>query len=143
MHYSQQMPRLETAQGQGPRTGRPLMHVRGYGFITVTMVREALANWPAGQPSAVLIDLRDVAGYEAGCGRLARQWLHDTAGSHCRIALVASSSVLRVAVSLFDIRGSNELRHFGHVSNALDWLDRDHAELRPLPNRVVSSRPRL
>lgn len=73
---------------------------------------------------AMLVDLRDVAGYETSCLALALQFLREAPSiGFRRIALVASSSVLRTASRLAAQGVPVELRTFEHEPSAVQWLD--------------------
>ena len=78
-------------------------------------------------------DLREVAGYEAACLRSAHQFLREARSlGLTRIALVASSSVMRTASRLAASSLPVELRTFEHEPSAARWLGRPH------PSRPVS-----
>jgi stage II sporulation SpoAA-like protein len=77
-------------------------------------------------PTRVLIDLRDVAGYEAGCAALAHEFLRQSQGQRVqRIAFVASSSVLRTAAKLVSPQAHVRVRVFSDAAAATHWLSLD------------------
>lgn len=72
---------------------------------------------------AMLVDLSEVAGYESACLRPAKQFLHDAADlGLTRIALVASSTVMRRATQLAASGVAIELRTFEYEPHAARWL---------------------
>ena len=72
---------------------------------------------------SMLIDLRNVAGYEASCLRPAAQFLREAPQlGLTRIALVATSSVMRTASQLAASSLRVELRMFEHEPHATQWL---------------------
>lgn len=72
---------------------------------------------------AMLVDLRDVAGYESSCLDPAAEFLRDAATlGLTRIALVASSSVVRTASRMAAFASAVELRTFEHEPHATEWL---------------------
>lgn len=118
-HYTQQPSQLRTSS---PETA--LVEVRGGGFVTRQMVHETLDEWRSGAlPSSILVDLREVAGYESGCAALAHRWLLEAhrAGVQ-RIAFVASSSVLRTVTRVASSRAAVDLRVFEDEPTARSWL---------------------
>ena len=128
-HYTQLPSELKTSTD----VRSSFVHVRGGGFPTQAMVGATLDQWTAGEsmPSEVLVDLRDVAGYESGCAELAQQFL-DTAMRFGvrRIAFVATSAVLRTAAKLVLSGSGVRLRFFHDEHAAKRWLERDE------PSRV-------
>lgn len=71
----------------------------------------------------MLIDLSEVAGYESACLRPAKQFLQEAASlGLTRIALVASSTVMRTATRLAASSVPVELRTFEHEPHAASWL---------------------
>jgi hypothetical protein len=116
-HYTQQPSRLLS------RPETTLIEVRGGGFVTRQMVHETLDAWGRTLPSGILVDLREVAGYEAGCARLAHRWLLDAHRSGVqRIACIASSSVLRTVSRVASSEACVELRIFEDEPAARSWL---------------------
>ena len=117
-HYTQEPSRLQTSS---PETA--LIEVRGGGFVTRQMVHETLDAWRAAQPSGILVDLREVAGYEAGVASLAHRWLLDAHRSGVRrVACIASSSVLRTLSHVASSRAQVDLRVFEDELAARSWL---------------------
>jgi hypothetical protein len=97
------------------------------------MVDETLAQWRTtlgaaamSSPAAILVDVRDVAGYDYECTSRAQEWLHHAYRLGIqRIAFVASSNVVRTA-TLLAARSSNvALRAFEHEHAAERWLAGD------------------
>lgn len=107
-----------------------MLAVRGGGFVTRELIDDALRRFheDGGVPHRLLIDVRDVAGYDRNCGPVARDLL---ARAHNlgvrRIAFVASSRVLRTATALVAGRSLVDLRAFEHPASARRWLDVDAA----------------
>lgn len=110
--------------------------IRGSGFVTREMVGATVQKIVgAGDHDGVLVDLRDVAGYEQGCAHIAQQWLLDpNRGGIRRVAFVASSSVLRTATHLVSDRFGVALRTFDDTDGARCWL----AASRPEPDVAPS-----
>jgi len=138
MHYTQQ-PSLVTSQTNGSAT---ILCARMQGFIDATMLRTELEGWDlrygAQLPSALLLDLRDVAGYGPGTPSLARAWLLGVEGRGvARIAFVAGSSVVRTIVSVISPDVSVQLRCFLSDQAAMDWL-----EGRPVTTKSAAQRRR-
>jgi len=97
------------------------------------MVVATLDQWTADEsmPGELLVDLRDVAGYESGCAELAHQFLETALQSGVRrIAFVATSAVLRTAARLLLSGSSVRVRFFQDELAAKRWLERDE------PSRV-------
>jgi len=120
-HYTQLPSELHTACD----LRAPVAHVRGGGFLTREMVDATLDQWRGEHemPSRVLIDLRDVAGYEAGCAALAHEFLRQSHGRRVqRIAFVATSSVLRTAAKLVAPQAHVHVRVFADAAAAHHWL---------------------
>ncbi|MEM9460977.1 MAG: STAS/SEC14 domain-containing protein [Myxococcota bacterium] len=121
LHYTQEPSRLcATSDASYTR-------VRGGGFVTREMLEQALDDLrrtPQTQrPGAMLVDLREVAGYEASCLRPAQQFLHEAVSlGVSRIALVAPSSVMRTASQVAAHPLPVELRTFEHEPSAQRWL---------------------
>jgi len=131
-HYTQLPSELKTSCD----ARQAFMHVRGGGFLTQDMVGATLDQWSAqdAMPSEVLVDLRDVAGYESGCAEMAQQFL-ETA-TRCgvrRIAFVATSAVLRTAAKLVLSGSGVRVRFFGDELAAKRWLEREEpSRLQPI-----------
>jgi hypothetical protein len=137
-HYTQMPSELKTSCDV--RTN--FVQVRGGGFLTQDMVGATLDQWRVGDamPSEVLVDLRDVAGYESGCAEIAHQFL-ESAKQHGvrRIAFVATSAVLRTAAKLVLGGSGVRVRFFADELAAKVWLERDDpSRLQPIsPNDVM------
>jgi hypothetical protein len=135
-HYTQQPSELRSSAESR------VLQVRGGGFVTRQMVKETILGWQDDAlPSGVLVDLREVAGYESGCATMAHRWL---LGAHRhgvqRIAFVASSSVLRTATKLVSSAAAVDLQIFDDDVTARRWLETDCVTAhRPRP----ALRPRL
>jgi len=97
------------------------LFIEGGGFLTPTMVEEALSL--ASSASGILVDLREVSGYDADCVRRAEEWL-TVARRHGvrRIAFIASSIVFRTAALLVARRTTIDVRTFEHEPEARRWL---------------------
>lgn len=127
-HYTQLPSELHTACD----LRAPVAHVRGGGFLTREMVDATLDQWRGSDdmPTRVLIDLRDVAGYEAGCAALAHEFLRQSQGQRVRrIAFVATSSVLRTAAQLVSPQAHVHVRVFSDANAAQHWLSRSDSTL--------------
>ena len=120
-HYTEEPSALSASPG------RAFTRVRGGGFVTREMLEETLDDlrrsaerWDG---DAVLVDLSEVAGYESACMRPAKQFLLDAASlGLTRIALVASSSVMRRATQLAASTVAVEIRTFEYEPHAARWL---------------------
>lgn len=75
-------------------------------------------------PPRILVDLRNVSGYEAACVAVAQGWLSraSTLGVE-RIAFVANSSVVRTAAEVVARHVRAPLHTFSAVEAAGAWLD--------------------
>ena len=126
MHYSQ----IQSAVNSTVQPGlgeAELLRVELQGFIDVAMLEARLgelnARFEQRAPSAVLCDLRSVAGYGAGTPTLAREWfMHVRRAGVRRVALVATSTVLRTAALLLARDLDLELRCFLGETEAQRWL---------------------
>lgn len=120
-HYTEEPSRLSTT-----RCGA-FVRVHGGGFVTREMleatVEELRQAALEARLGALLVDLRAVAGYETACLIAVDQFLREAPalGLH-RIAVVATSSVLRTASWLAAHAVVVELRTFEHERSALQWL---------------------
>jgi len=120
-HYTEEPSRLSLARGAA------FVRVHGGGFVTRDMldatVEELHTSSREARLGALLVDLRMVAGYETACLLSVRQFLREAPalGVH-RIAVVATSSVLRTASRLAAHTVVVELRTFEHERTALQWL---------------------
>ncbi len=102
-----------------------VLWVEGAGFVARPMAEEALAPFIIGQPipESVLVDLRNVSGYEAACTQVARSLLSQARGLGVRrIALVANSSILRTAAEVIAQHLKAPLRTFNTLEGAQSWL---------------------
>lgn len=144
--YSKQPARLVvTAEDRG------VLNVRAGGFLTHPMIDDALrpfgldAAVSGAMPRFVLIDVRDLAGYDRSCGPIARELLSRAHATGVRkIAFVASSAVLRTAARVLAGSATVALRAFEHPTSARRWLDHaDHGENEPSSPRVVAPQDRV
>ena len=129
-HYTQLPSELETSYDAR------YVHVRGVGFLSRDMVGATLEQWQdqVAMPGQVLVDLREVAGYESGCAELAHEILQT--GLRCgvrRIAFVATSAVLRTATRLVASAYGIRVRFFADELAALRWLEREEPRLHAAP----------
>lgn len=117
--------------------------VEGAGFVTRPMAEEALTPFlSAGPvPDSVLVDLRNVSGYEAACAQVARSILSQATGFGVRrIAFVANSSILRTAAEVTAQHLSAPLHTFESHEGARSWLA-DSTNVGQHPSTDASSRP--
>jgi hypothetical protein len=109
------------------------VRVLGGGFVTRDMVGATLDHWRDGEsaPAGLLIDLRDVSGYESGFAAIVAELLE---GAHTcgvrRVAILASSSLLRTAASAIAVelgsdpsQGGECVACFGDERAAKRWLE--------------------
>lgn len=76
-----------------------------------------------GPPGSILVDLREVAGYESGLAHRAVEWLRSAHHYGVRrIAFLASSAVLRTAIEVAARTSAVKVRMFEHEANARQWL---------------------
>lgn len=126
MHFSQLRSSVDSTFDSGPEPEQPVLTIQMQGFIDVAMLRESvesLAHLLEQSPPLVLCDLRSVSGYADGTSALARAWLARVqAFGVRRVALVASSSVLRTAVRVIATELRLQLRCFSGVEAAQRWL---------------------
>lgn len=104
---------------------RPVLHIHGGGFVTKQMLARTLRSLPGHElaPREILVDLRDVAGYESDVVRMASEWLRNAADQGVeRIAFVASSAVVRTATRLASEHAGVTLRTFAEEEEARAWL---------------------
>ncbi len=102
-----------------------VLRIEGTGFVTRAMVDATLSPYDAERniPQRVLIDLRNVSGYEDHCVAVATEWLaHARKRGVERIAFVANSAVVRTATDLASQRAGVPLRTFRHDDSAERWL---------------------
>ncbi len=145
MHYTQQPSRVTSETN----TAASVLYARMQGLISGPMLREELRGWDEryGErlPAALLLDLRDVAGYGPGTPSAARKWLlgAEERGVE-RIAFVASSSVIRTIVRVVSPDVNVSLRCFLSDQAAIDWLEgRFSADKKSKANRTdAAPRPR-
>jgi hypothetical protein len=124
MHYTQQPSRVTTQTN----TAMTIMYSRMQGYITAPMLTGELDGWDARYterlPSALLLDLRDVAGYGPGTPSIARRWLTKSESRGVqRIAFIASSSVIRTIVRVISPDVNVQMRCFASESSAIEWLE--------------------
>jgi hypothetical protein len=125
MHYSQLHSTVESSFQPGQDT--EVLRVKLQGFMDASMLEERIGELAKRielhAPSGVLIDLRTVSGYGPGTSMLAREYmmLARRAGIR-RLAVVASSSVLRTAALMLARDVDFELRCFLGETEALRWL---------------------
>jgi len=104
--------------------------VEGAGFVTRPMAEEALSPFLSGGsvsgsvlPDSVLVDLRNVSGYEAACAEVAQSMLSQARGiGFRRIAFVANSSILRNAAEVIAQHLHAPLHTFASHEGAQSWL---------------------
>lgn len=126
MHYSQLLSDVKSTVEPGYGNA-DLLRLQLQGFLDVGMLSERLGDLieriQNHAPDAVLCDLRTVSGYGPGTSALAREWfmLARRAGVR-RVALVATSSVLRTAALMVAHNLGLELRCFLGETEALRWL---------------------
>ncbi|MGH1340064.1 MAG: STAS/SEC14 domain-containing protein [Nannocystales bacterium] len=122
-----------------------VLRVEGAGFVTRPMAEEALTPFldrgaVAGSvlPDSVLVDLRNVSGYEAACAEVAQSMLSQARGFGVRrIAFVANSSILRTAAQVIAQHLRAPLHTFASHEGAQSWLENpgatQHAVTDPVP----------
>lgn len=126
MHYSQLRSAVESFVEPQEGAG-DLLRVHLQGYIDRGMLGERLGELTKRieehTPGGVLCDLRSVAGYGPETPTLAREWLMlaRRAGIR-RVALVATSSVLRTGASMIARDLDLDLRCFHGETEALRWL---------------------
>jgi hypothetical protein len=125
-HYTQEPSQLAPRRALGAA-----LEIHGGGFVTREMLFRTLSQWTYRNeaPQEILVDLRDVSGYEDGCARMAAEWLRRAHRLGVRkIAFVASSTVLRIATRLAATNSYVRLRTFEHERAARMWLARTDSE---------------
>ena len=103
-----------------------VLRVEGAGFVTRPMAEQALSPFLAAGPvpDSVLVDLRNVSGYEAACAEVAQSMLLRARGFGVRrIAFVANSSILRTAAEVIAQHLHAPLHTFESPEGAQSWLD--------------------
>lgn len=129
-----------------------VLHVEGVGFVTRSMVEEALAPLTAGtagmgsgsapQPR-IVVDLRNVSGYEAACVAIAREWLGRARGYGVeRIAFIANSSVVQTAVEVVARHLRAPLETFDTIDAARAWATESRMCTLTSRDAVTAPRPR-
>lgn len=101
------------------------VRILGGGFVTREMVGATLAHWRDGAtaPAGMMVDLRDVAGYESGLSAIAAQLLAGARECGVRkVAILASSATLRTAARLAAPRTGIHVRCFADERAAKRWL---------------------
>jgi hypothetical protein len=141
-HYTQEESVLRTFTRADPL--RPVLHVHGGGFVTRKMLARTLRSLPGDElaPREILVDLREVAGYERDVVRMASEWLRNahTQGVR-RIAFVASSEIVRTATRLASEHTGITLRTFSDHEEAHAWLGSVPPQSSP-PHRSFSTAAR-
>jgi hypothetical protein len=126
MHYSELHSAFESSFERGHGDTDVLrVHLQGYMDVDMLEDRigELLERIERHTPSGIMCDLRAVAGYGHGTQVLAREWLLIAQRSGVRrVAVVATSSVLRTAALLLARNLQLELRCFLGETEALRWL---------------------
>jgi hypothetical protein len=140
-HYTQLDSQLLAAVVQGPEGF--VLTVRMGGFVSTTVAERVVAEVDARDASpGVLVDLRDVAGYDADAVRVANVWLRSARRRDVRkIAFVTSSSVLRTAITIAGRGTGVVLSTFDDEATARLWLcdvppvavETKHSEPLPAP----------
>ncbi len=119
-HYSQEPDRLHAQITRAEHGAR--LHVNGGGFVTQPMMRGALAA-VCDAPREVLLDLRDVAGYEHACVDEASAWIERASQSGVRaVAVIAHSSVVRTLSDVASRYAGLPIRAFTQERAATEWL---------------------
>lgn len=127
MHYSELHSAFESSFERGGHGDTDVLRVHLQGFMDVDMLEDHIGDLleriQRHTPSGIFCDLRAVAGYDHGTEFLAREWLAiaQRAGVR-RVAVVATSSVLRTAALLLARNLRLELRCFLGETEALRWL---------------------
>jgi hypothetical protein len=127
MHYSELHSAFESSFERGHGNNDVLrMHLQGYMDVGMLddRIDELIDRIERHTPIGILCDLRAVAGYGPGTETLAREWLTIVQRSGIRrVAIVATSSVLRTAALLLARDVRLELRCFVGEKEALLWLE--------------------
>lgn len=123
MHYTDQPSRLEAHKD----LSNGVMLFEGGGIVTEAMVDQAFSrvkNAPT-TPPHVLIDLRNVAGYDANAVTRAEHLLAGVVAAGVRrIAFVADSPLLHTTAQVLSSGTSAAVRGFHHEPTARAWLQR-------------------
>lgn len=122
VHYTQQPSRLEACNDNDDRA---VLRLHGGGVLTATIIEQAFFRMRDSHsvPPNLLIDLRDVAGYESHAVECANSLLEQapTYGVR-RIAFLASSGAVHAAAQVASSRAIVPLRSFANERSARDWL---------------------
>jgi hypothetical protein len=126
MHYSQLSSAVVSSFERGHGDSDVLrLHLQGYMDVGMLddRIGELIEHIERETPGGILCDLRAVAGYGPGTQTLARKWLviARRAGIS-RVAIIATSSVLRTAALMLARDLNLELRCFLGEAEALRWL---------------------
>ncbi len=138
-HFTDLPPALRSRVHDG------VLRVEGVGFVTRAMAEDAFAPLARGSglEQRIMIDLRNVSGYEAACVELAREWLsHAQAYGVERIAFVAYSSVVRTATEVVARHLRAPLKTFDTVDAAHAWVTEARVCALTSRDAVTSVRPR-
>lgn len=138
-HFTDLPPALRTRVHDG------VLRVEGVGFVTRAMTEDAFAPFAGGSglEPRVLIDLRNVSGYEAACVEVAREWLsHAQAYDVERIAFIANSSVVRTATEVVARHLHAPLKTFDTVDAAQAWATEARVCALTSRDAVAPVRPR-
>lgn len=127
MHYSQQRSAVSSTLERPGGAEHHVLRVHLQGFIDAPMLAERVAELDerlqSDPPTGVFCDLRSASGYGPGTPTLARDLL---ALAHRvgvrRVALVATSSVVRTAATMLARGLALELRCFLGETEAQRWL---------------------
>lgn len=128
MHFSQLRSALRTNMPSEPSNASvAVLELRLQGFIDGKVLAERFEDLAASlehePPLGVLCDLREVAGYGPRTPQLARSWLAVAQRIGVRrVAVVATSSVVRTATGVLASGLGLELRGFLGDRKARRWL---------------------
>lgn len=120
-HYTDQPSELRSSCDV--RSPVALFHAGG--FLTTDMLGATFEQWHHVDvmPTGLLIDLRNVAGYESGCAHLAYEFLRSAARRGVRrVAFLAASTVLRTAATMASLDCDVRVRFFADERSAHRWL---------------------
>ena len=120
MHYTQEPSQIEAHD----EAEAEVLRLRGGGFVTDAMVVEAfreMRDRPA-RPN-LLIDIRDVAGWDSRAVARAARLLHKAPELGVqRIAFLATSAAVDLATRVASTQTGVPLRTFDHEHSARSWL---------------------
>jgi hypothetical protein len=126
MHYSQLSSEVVSSFEPGDGDSDVLrVHLQGYMDASMLddRIGELIENIEEHGPDGILCDLRAVAGYGPGTQALAREWLSTVRRAGIRrVAIVATSSVLRTAALVLARDLNLEMRCYLGETEALRWL---------------------